>query len=122
MESGYDGKTWSAEKSFLTAFLTAWHVLSAVFFADHVDGFRDTVLHLLRVVHIPVHREGGGGMTEAHLYLFRADLLLGEEAGRGDDAQLSVGGWLGCGRASCQGGRERERRGGASWDMRPTRC
>ena len=30
-------------------------------------------------MHISVHREGGGGVTEAHLNLLRADFLLGEK-------------------------------------------
>ena len=40
--------------------------------------FNDPLLHLLRAVHVSVHRKGGGGVTKTHLYLFRADFLLSE--------------------------------------------
>ena len=60
-------------------FLTAFPFSSTVFFANRIDHLRDSVLHLIRIVDVPVHRKGCGGMTEAHLYLLRADFLLGEE-------------------------------------------
>ena len=64
---------------FLTAFLTARHILPPVFFPNRINDIRDAVLHLIRVVHVSVHREGGGGVTEAHLYLLRADFALGKK-------------------------------------------
>ena len=43
---------------FLTSFLTSWR-LSAVFLFTLDYFFGDTLLHLLRVVHVAIHREGG---------------------------------------------------------------
>ena len=52
---------------------------AAVLFFTLDYFFGDTILHLLRVVYIPVHRKGGGGVAKANLYLLRADFLLGEQ-------------------------------------------
>lgn len=43
---------------FLTSFLTSWH-LSAVFLFTLDYFLGDALLHLLRVVNISIHREGG---------------------------------------------------------------
>ena len=43
---------------FLTSFLTSWR-LSAVFLFTLDYFFGDPLLHLLRVVHVAIHREGG---------------------------------------------------------------
>ena len=63
---------------FLTSFLTSWQ-LSTIFLFTLDHFFGDALLHLLCVVHIAIHREGGRSVTEPYLYLLRADLLLSEE-------------------------------------------
>ena len=52
---------------------------AAIFFFALDYFFSDTLLHLLRVVDVPIRCKRSGGVAETHLYLFRADLLLGEE-------------------------------------------
>lgn len=48
-------------------------------FPDHVDHLRNPILYLIRVMHISVHREGGGGCPRRTLNLLRTDFLLGEK-------------------------------------------